>query len=268
MKIYPQKIPENFRDIIIKPISGRKLLIVGCDSSGAVGPKTGDVIKVDGEIVGKFIVRTALMEVMAVNAKPLCVACGLAVESKPTGEKILKGVESEIKKAGLDPSKDLVISTEKNFPTNQTGMGVAVVGIVEKTSLLMGKSREGDTITSVGIPSVGIEVLENEQKRVIADLGDLKQMLSLGFVHGIIPVGSKGILYESKILAKESKLGVKLERNIGIDVKKSAGPSTVILASIERDSFQLFKSFMKKPVHKIATLTSVQLSKSFSQFSI
>ncbi|MCS7113894.1 MAG: hypothetical protein RMJ15_02630 [Nitrososphaerota archaeon] len=255
IRIALPKLPDNFRDIIIKPISQRKLLIVGCDSSGAVGSKTGDVVKVDGETVGKFAVRTALMEVMAVNAEPLCVACGLAVEPKPAGEDILKGVQSEMVRAGLNPSRDLVISTEKNFPTIQTGVGVAVVGVVGKDSLLMGKSKEGDIIASVGIPSVGMEVLENERRGVIADLEDLNQLLSLEFVHGVIPVGSKGVLYESKILAKESKLGIKLHRNIPIDTEKSAGPSTVLLASIERDSFELLKAFLRKPVHKIALLT-------------
>jgi len=256
IKIDAKKFPNNFRDIIIKPISKYKLLIVGCDSLGAVGPKNGDVVKVDGEIVGKFTVRTALMEVMAVNAKPICVACGLAVEPKPTGQKIIKGIESEMKKAGLNPSLDLIISTEKNFSTSQTGMGVAVVGIAEKNSLLMGKSKEGDIIISVGIPSVGNEVLENEQKGFIADLEDLKKLLSMEFVHGIIPVGSKGIIEEVKILAMESRLGIKLYRNIAIDTKKSAGPSTVLLASVERDSFESLKSLLRKPVHKIATLTS------------
>ncbi len=106
------RLPPNFRDILLRPVTRSKILVIGCDSSGAIGPKRGDIIKVEGRILGKFTVRTALMEVMAVGAKPIIVACGLGAELKPTGESIIEGILSEIRKAGLDRSS-VVVSTEK-----------------------------------------------------------------------------------------------------------------------------------------------------------
>ncbi|MEM0488883.1 MAG: AIR synthase related protein [Candidatus Bathyarchaeia archaeon] len=246
-------LPQNFRDVLIKPLTRNKFLVVGCDSCGAIGPKIGDVIKVDGSILGKFAVRTALMEVMAVGAKPICVACGLGVEPKPTGESIIEGVLSEIRKVGLDQSS-LVISTEKNFETTQTSMGVSVIGLANLNELKMGQAKDGDLIISLGVPSVGIEVLENEQKGLIADLEDLMKLLSLKFVHSVIPVGSKGIFYEMKVLAKEAEANLKLNQNPNIDMEKSAGPATVILAAISGNRLEELKRYFKKPINLLARL--------------
>lgn len=247
------RLPPNFRDILIKPLTRNKVLVVSCDSAGAVGPKRDDIVKVDGSVLGRFIVRVALMEVMAVGAKPICVSCGLSVEPEPTGESILAGVLSEMKKVGLDRSS-LVISTEKNFETTQSGIGITVIGIVNRDEMRMGEAEDGDLIVSLGIPSVGMEVLENERKGLIAELDDLIKLLSLNFAHAVIPVGSKGILYEANVLAKESEAFLKLNPNPGLDITKSAGPGTVILAAIGRDYLDEFKSHFRKPINLIAHL--------------
>lgn len=244
----------SYRDALIKPLFGSRFLVVGCDSSGAVGSKTWDLIKVEGEVLGKFIVRTALMEVLAVGAKPLCVACGLGVEPDPSGNRILDGVRTEMRKAGLDPESDLVVSTEKNFQTNQTGIGVAAVGIAQKRKLLVGKSKKGDIAVGIGLPSVGLEVLENEREGAIADLDDLLRLLSLDFVHGIIPAGSRGILKEAEVLAMESKLQLMLCGNPPVNLYKSAGPSTVLIATMRKNHFEEIKAMFKKPAYIIATL--------------
>ena len=66
---------------------------------------------------------------------------------------------------------------------------------------------------------------------MIADTKDVCSLRKFSFVHEIIPVGSKGIWHEARILAKESKLSLTLS-NSHIDLKKSAGPSTVLLCAI------------------------------------
>lgn len=238
------------RDVLMKRISRNKTMIISCDSSGAIGPKNGDFLKVSGEVVGKFMVRSALMEVLATGARPICISCGLGVEPMPTGVGIIEGIKQEMKKIGMRPEEDLVISTEKNFPTEQTGLGITVIGIASRGEMRIGKSKRGDLVVSVGVPSVGAEVLRNE----VADLEDMLSLLSMDFVHGVIPVGSKGIIYESKVLAMESKLKADFFDDIGIDVGKSAGPSTVILAAIEERCFELLKEKIKKPLHKIGKL--------------
>jgi hypothetical protein len=242
---------QNIRDVLIKKL-GNYFLIISCDSSGAIGPKNGDILKVNGEILGKHMVRSALMEVLSVRAKPICISCGLCVEPEPTGESIIRGIKEEMIKVGLNPNEDLVISTEKNFPTNQTGLGITAIGFASKKDLLIGKSKKNDLIISIGLPSVGKEVLENRDN--IVEIEDILTLLSMDFIHGIIPVGSKGILYEAKILAKESNLKLKFFNDIKLDIRKSAGPSTVVLVTLKEEYIDLIKSKINKPIYEIAIL--------------
>lgn len=242
---------QNIRDVLIKKL-GNYFLIISCDSSGAIGPKNGDILKVNGEILGKHMVRSALMEVLSVRAKPICISCGLCVEPEPTGESIIRGIKEEMIKVGLNPNEDLVISTEKNFPTNQTGLGITAIGFASKKDLLIGKSKKNDLIISIGLPSVGKEVLENRDN--IVEIEDILTLLSMDFIHGIIPVGSKGILYEANILAKESNLKLKFFNDIKLDIRKSAGPSTVVLVTLKEEYIDLIKSKINKPIHEIAIL--------------
>jgi len=255
----PQKSPSgcgfiNFRDVLIQPLPGNRFLVVGCDASGGIGPKELDVLKVDGRVFGRFIVRTALMEVMAVGAKPLCVACGLGVEPHPTGNRIINGVKYEMRKGGLRPDSALVVSTQKTFKTMQTGVGMTAVGIAKSKDIIIGRSRSGDVVVSVGLPSVGEEVLENEGKGLIADTDDLLKLLSSNFIHSIIPVGSKGVRYEFGVLALESGLKPILAGSLEVDVKKSAGPSTVLLASLRRSKVNDLRALFKKPMNIIGYL--------------
>jgi hypothetical protein len=241
----------NIRDVLIKKL-GNYFLIISCDSSGAIGPKNGDILKVNGEILGKHMVRSALMEVLSVRAKPICISCGLCVEPEPTGESIIRGIKEEMIKVGLNPNEDLVISTEKNFSTNQTGLGITAIGFASKKDLLIGKSKKNDLIISIGLPSVGKEVLENRNS--IIEIEDILTLLSMDFIHGIIPVGSRGILYEANILAKESNLKLKFFNDIKLDIRKSAGPSTVVLVTLKKEYIDLIKSKINKPIHEIAIL--------------
>ncbi len=92
---------------------------------------------------------------------------------------------------------------------------------------------------------MGTEVLENERENLIADLEDLMKLLSFDFVNAVIPVGSRGILHEVNVLAKESNTSLRLNQHLKVDVKKSAGPSTVILAAINRDHLNELKRKFK-----------------------
>lgn len=247
----------NFRDVLIQPLPSNRFLVVSCDASGGIGPKELDVLKVDGRVLGRFIVRTALMEVMSMGAKPLCVACGLGVEPDPTGNRIIDGVKHEMGKVGLIPDSALVVSTQKAFKTRQTGVGMTVVGIAKSKDLIIGRSKGGDVVVSVGLPSVGEEVLENEGKGLIADTDDLLKLLSSNFIHSIIPVGSKGVQYELGVLATESRLKPILAENLEVNIRKSAGPSTVLLTSLRKSNVDDLRGLLNKPMSTIATLNKL-----------
>jgi len=228
---------------------------VSCDSSGGIGPKRLDKVKVDGRTVGRFMARVALMEALSVGAYPICIVNTLAVEPEPTGIQIIKGIRAEVRHAHLDRRTIITGSTEKNIPVNQTGVGVTVVGIVTPRSLRVGRSKPGDAVVAIGVPSVRDEVILCEKERRIADTRDVVRLLDLPLAHDIIPVGSQGILHEAQTIAEDSDLRFRLGIRVEIDVRKSAGPATVLLCTCRSSDLEELAGLMDKPMNLIGTLS-------------
>lgn len=229
-------------------------MVIACDSAGGIGPKTGDQIKVSGEIIGKFTTRVALMEVLAVGAKPISIINTLSVEYNPTGKEIIKGIKGELAQVGLNETILINGSTEENVQTWQTGIGVTVIGIAVQDKMLLASSHNNDLLVAIGLPLVGEEVLAKGD--LSADLGDVKQLLAIQGVHEIIPVGSKGIAYEADLLARMSGLTCRYQKDLALDLDKSAGPTTTILASVTEAGLDHIKLKIKKPLTVIAVLKS------------
>ena len=246
------------RDVKIIPLSNEQLLVIGCDSAGGIGPKPLDKVKVSGYIIGKFTARVALMEVLSVGAQPIVVIDTLSVEMQPTGIDIIKGIKMEAEDARLDPDLVLTGSYEKNVPTEQTGLGIVVIGITAKKDLKIGTSKPGDVVVAIGEPKVGVEVVEitqsGKEREVLADLKDVKTLLSLDFIHEILPVGSRGIAKEIETLTKPHNLAFSVEKGVKIDLEKSAGPSTVVLVTLSREKVEKLKLLFQKPVTIIGKL--------------
>jgi len=229
-------------------------MVVGCDSSGGIGPKTMDAVKVDARTLGRFTARDALMEVLSTGAKPICLVNTLCVEPKPTGLEIIQGIREEIRQAGLGSKFTITGSSEKNVPVRQTGLGVTTIGIATRNRLRIGLSKKKDIVASVGIPLVGSEVLSGDKKGLIADVKDLLKLLNIGFVHEVIPVGSHGVLHEAKTIAEESHLKLQLAQRLEVDVRKSAGPATVVLATLPEQQIPKMHNRIGKPISIIGRL--------------
>ncbi len=242
------------RDVLLFQLAHDEILVIGCDSAGGIGPNPLDKIKVSGFTLGKFTARTALMEVLAINATPVCIVDTLGVAPKPTGASILSGIRSEAKKAGLDPKLAVTGSTEKNIIVEQTGIGVTVIGTCSRLKLKIGTSLPGDVVVALGNPSVGNEVLPAEKERKIVDTTDILKIRELAYVHEVIPVGSTGIAHELKTLAQGSKLNYTIVKQQEVDVNKSAGPATVALASLSESNVTNLMRQVNKPIRVIGHL--------------
>ena len=249
---FPTKTIQTARDVSIFEVNDDSVMVVGCDSTGGIGPKPLDKIKVSGYTLGRFTARVVLMEVLAVGAMPICLANTLGVEPDPTGFEILEGINSEVQLARLGYPLVITGSMEKNVPVKQTGIGVTVVGLAPKDKLKIGVSQPEDSIVAVGIPSVKNEVLAAEKQHKIADLEDLVKLTSCGFVHEVIPVGSLGIISEANVLAHDSCLQIKLEEN-ELETRKSAGPATVVLVSVSKTDVNKLSGVIDKPLHVIGS---------------
>jgi len=216
----------NRRDLSIveKFGSSNDVLVVACDSCGGIGIKEHDILKISPYYVGKLTVRVALTEVMCSGAVPFMISSGIASEMESTGSEIIRGIKDELENANLD-SVHLTGSTEENFLTSMTAAGITVIGSASQNRLRFNEAKKGDKIILFGKPKVGDEV----------DLEDtgfynvIEELLLYDGVHEIIPVGSKGIEYEIQNAITLGGLSFFAD-NTDIDIKKTAGPSTCIIA--------------------------------------
>jgi hypothetical protein len=145
-------------------------------------------------------------------------------------------------------------NTEDNFETLQTGVGLTVVGFANENELRLGKTIPGDIIVAVGKPKVGEYVITAEVRGEIADLKNVTQLLQRKYVHDIWPVGGFGIASEARMMAYGVGRQLKLCETKGLDLNKSAGPATVILATIDREKLEDLTSLIPKPINVVGEI--------------
>jgi selenophosphate synthetase-related protein len=254
-QVKPAQITYTRRgDVSILRVPTGHAIVAGSTSSGAVGPKKMDKVKVDGRVLGKFLARVALMDVTATGAFPLLLSVTLGVEKEPTGNEILEGIRREARSIGLDTNQVLMENTEDNFETVQTGVGLTVVGFANDDELRIGKTVPGDLIVAIGKPKVGDEVILAEAKGEIADLKNVTQLSQKKYVHDITAVGTFGIADDARMMAYSVGRQLKLLDVQGLDLSKSAGPATVVLVTIDREKLDDLTSAIHKPINVIGEI--------------
>jgi len=254
-QVKPSQISYTRRgDVSILRIPTGHAIVAGSTSSGAVGPKHMDKVKVEGYILGKFLARVALMDVIATGAFPLLLSVTLGVEKEPTGNQIMEGIRREARSIGLDPNQVLMENTEDNFQTVQTGAGLTVVGFANEEELRLGKTLPGDLIMAIGKPKVGEEVILAEAKGEVADLKNIVQLSQKKYIHDIAAVGTFGIADEARMMAFAVGRQLKFADVQSIDLTKSAGPATVILASVDKEKLEDISALISKPINIIGEI--------------
>ena len=241
------------RDVQVVGINPEQLLVVSCDSCGAIGMKGLDELQISWSITGRLTTRVALLEVLTTGAVPLMMTVAISNEPCPTGERILEGVKEEL--ASDELALPMTISTEKNMNTQQTGLGISVIGVAEKTRLRIGTSQSGDDVYCLGLPKVGPEIINPEDPEIV-QVNHIRVLLDSLGVHDIIPVGSRGIRTEAQLLASSCNCSLIVDLTCGLDLDKSAGPSTCVLFAFSGPL--LFDStifgFERLPVNRIGKL--------------
>lgn len=237
------------RDLTLIDINQDQVLVIACDSSGGIGEKENDIVKTSPEIVGYFGAQVAMMEILSFGAKPISLIDTLAVEMEDTGRRVIKGIKEALEVLDFNMENIITGSTEENFPVTVTGVGITVIGIMDKKNLVLKKTKAGFISALVGLPKVGNEILENS--RDIMTIENLLKLKEKNFIKEILPVGSKGILYELEEMAKTNKLQLLLEKDIKSDIHKSAGPSTCAVVSLEEENFKRLEKDIDLPIEKV-----------------
>ncbi|MCX8151201.1 MAG: ribbon-helix-helix domain-containing protein [Candidatus Bathyarchaeota archaeon] len=233
-------------DVVILKVPTGHAIVVGSTSSGAVGSKKRDKVKVQSRVLGKFLARVALMDVIATGAFPLLASVTLGVEKEPTGREIVEGIKHEVAVLGLDANQVIMDNTEDNFGTEQTGVGLTAVGFANEADLRLGKTKRGDLVVAVGKPKVGYEVIQGEIKGEIADLKLVSELCQKKFIHDIVPVGTSGIAHEARMMAYSVGCQLKLTEETNLDLEKTAGPATVVLLTVDEVKLEELKVLLGK----------------------
>lgn len=254
-QVKPAQIAYTRRgDVSILKIPTGHAIVAGSTSSGAVGSKVMDKVKVEEHVLGKFLARVALMDVTATGAFPVLLSATLGVEKEPTGNAILEGIRREARSIGLDPNQVLMENTEDNFETMQTGVGLTVVGFANEDQLRLGKTLPGDLVVAIGKPKVGDEVLAAEAHGEIADLKNVAQLSQRKYIHDIAPVGGFGIASEARMMAYGVGRQLKICEVQKLDLNKSAGPATVILTTVDREKLEDLTALIPKPINVVGEI--------------
>ena len=185
----------RFRDVVITELNENQRLIISCDSCGGIGEKVYDQLKVSPYFTGRYTARVTMMEVLCVGAKLIVISNGVSNEMHPTGKEILDGIKDELSFANIN---DVLItgSSEENMETLCTGVGMTTIGLANIDKLLTKKPISGDLALVIGQPKVGDEVVLGTDKDIVS-YSDIFKLIDSGYVSQIIPIGSKGILYEA-----------------------------------------------------------------------
>ncbi|MGV8146948.1 MAG: hypothetical protein ACLKAK_11135 [Alkaliphilus sp.] len=221
-------ISKKVRDLTLIEMND-KTLVIAVDSCGGVGQKEMDELKVDPYFVGRLTARVPIMEVLSAGAKVLTITSGVTNELNPTGERLLEGIIDELAEANIN-KVPINGSSEENFKPVSTGVAITVIGVVENENLKVGQNLSGLKVGLVGLPKIGDEIRLPHDSEIIG-YTDLYSLLSEEKVIEIIPVGSKGVFGELKQIGYE----VELDKNLKVDIYKSAGPATCALVFYRGD---------------------------------
>lgn len=241
---------ERYRDLAFICIND-EVLVIACDSCGGVGNKERDLVKVSPEVVGYYTTHVALAEILAIGAQPLMVVNTLSVEMDDTGKAILNGINEALMPLGLDVL--VTGSTEENFPMCQTGIGVTIIGAIDKETWVRPTSRPGDVVVSLGLSKVGHEVILDGGRETLT-IEHLLRLKELSYIHEIIPVGSKGILHEFMEMARLNHLEYVLDKDLCVDIRRTAGPATCAIASLTEGDLSRLVEDSPLPVNRVGSL--------------
>lgn len=238
------------RDISLLQLNKKEVLVIASDSAGGIGEKIEDKIKVSNRILGKYTARVPLMEVISVGAEVISLVDNLSVEYEPSGREIIAGIKESLKL--LNKVEFINGSTEENIPTVQTGLGVTVIAKQSLKSLKKHTaSVRGNIIVALGLPLSGEELLKNKNKAV--NFKKFLQLRKLNYINEMIPVGSKGIVHELKVLAAENNFQFEVVSG-KLDLDKSAGPASAVLVSLSEFDFKKLKNDTALPLNQVARL--------------
>lgn len=231
---------KKFRDLIILDEIN---LVLACDSAAGIGEKPCDEVFADVESVSYYAAFVPIAELLCARSEPIVLVDTLCNEREPYGEKIIRGIKRAMSEAGMKDENAFTGSSEENFLTKMTGIGVTVLG----RGLDIRKAQKGDAIYAIGAALVGEELLKHEDRAM--SLSDYLYLKEQNYIHDIVPIGSKGAAHEIAEIESHSGLRARIV-NHDFDLKASGGPSVMCLVTMREEDYN--KLNIKKEINLLA----------------
>lgn len=230
----PSLFVRRVRDLTVVDQADGLSWIIACDSVGSIGAKPADAYPAEARTVAHYAARVPLIEALAAGASPQIIVDTLSVELEPTGREMIAEVRRLAGSLGLGPDR-VTGSTEDNVPSAATGIGVTVFATA--TRLRAGTASAGDRILLLGRPtSAPHDRIEIGDRRMV-DLPTLADVLRITGVSDALPVGSKGVGHEARVLAETNGLVWRPTTDHGVDLDHSGGPASCVLIAVRDDAW-------------------------------
>jgi AIR synthase related protein, N-terminal domain len=242
------------RDLSTVDLGNGFSLVMAVDSDGGIGPRENDVVKVSDYLLGRFAMRVPLMEIFCCGGVPLAAFDMLTVSLEGGAQEIIRGLRDELGEANLPNDFPLSGSTEENVPTSMTGVGTALLGLVHESDFRPGTSEAGDTVLCAGLPKSGPDDEIRLEDPEIVRQSHIRALLGINGVHDVLPVGSRGVLYEIQEIAQSAGLRFVDSGDFGMDLMKSAGPSTCAVLSVGASESESVVGTLTVPVTHLGKL--------------
>jgi hypothetical protein len=233
------------RDVIFQKINNDLELVISTDTSGGIGSKEKDIVKVPNEWVGYYTARVALMENMSVGGEPFTILLQ-NFTGDGAWEDYKHGVQKALSELSLS-SLPILGSSESNFSMLQSAFGLSVLGKVSKKRM---NTPMGASFALIGSPLVGEEVIKHEED--VLPLSLFQTLLVLDGIYEIVPIGSKGVQYEWYSLCDRNNFRLGACHSMDeVDFNQSSGPATSVLISYEASMESMIKEVAGSYFHRI-----------------
>lgn len=221
----------QIRDLTIWKWTTEEWLVFATDNLAGIGERLHDEFAATPEDVGYFTARVALFELLASGATPKLIIDTVSAGGT-YGKRTIAGIREAVREMGFPDTFPITGSSENNVSATVTAVGITAVGHVLQPAFRPGTVHVGDEVWLVGIPksAPGDQVFRWDSTSV--SFSQLHVLLTMNSAREILPIGSRGAIYEAQQLATTAGLRfLPQEAAIQGIATKSGGPATAVLAA-------------------------------------
>lgn len=224
----------QIRDLIIWKWTSEEWLVFATDNLAGIGELAFDQLSAPPEDVGYFTAKVALFELLSSGAIPQMIIDTVSAGDSggdSYGERIMTGIREAVQEAGLPVDFPITGSFEKNISSPITTLSVTAVGRVFQAAFRPGTVRARDEVWVVGIPKSAPHDHVMRMDETSVSFTQLLDLLDMNAVREVLPIGSRGAIYEAQEMAATAGLRFlqrsQIEyRNAEVIATKSGGPAT------------------------------------------